>query len=272
MVVGILLWLACVFFLHPPRPPVGTYIACLAALAVVVTIWPPESNWSKAGWLLIFFACTGLEIATLYQERTENQKQQADVRSSERSAFQSIVDGLKTSISNNQLAFSQTMKRMERLDALSRENVDEVTGGNGFATLEPSIYPVDKIGLSLTAIVHGKHIIRGVKYTLEEGVPHVRTDQEMNKSFNDVLAGRSHPVMIGDLTPKLILLLGVVLHPSLTEASHYIINIYAMNGGVSEQLSVMYDSIRERWNYKMLVTRMGATVLRQDWLWPLLRK
>jgi len=114
MAVGILLWLACVFFLHPPRPPVGMYIACLAGLAVAVTIWPPESNWSKAAWLLVFFACTALEIATLYQERAENQKQQIDARQQQLDSFNTIATGINTAISNNQQQFSVTMEGFQK--------------------------------------------------------------------------------------------------------------------------------------------------------------
>jgi hypothetical protein len=93
LAVGSLLWLGRVLLAETPRPPIGVYIAVLAALAVVVTIWPPESNLGKAAWLAAFFALTGLEIATLYQERTENQKQQAEARRKEAEAFQSIADG-----------------------------------------------------------------------------------------------------------------------------------------------------------------------------------
>ncbi len=37
------------------RPPIGTYIAILTFLAVVVTIWPPEGKWAQACWLIAFF-------------------------------------------------------------------------------------------------------------------------------------------------------------------------------------------------------------------------
>jgi hypothetical protein len=90
------------------------YIACLAGLAVVVTIWPPESNWSKAAWLSVFLACTGLEIATLYQERAENQDQQARTRQQQLNSFSNIATGINTAINNSQQQFAATMEGFQK--------------------------------------------------------------------------------------------------------------------------------------------------------------
>src|ERR1017187_3328740 len=66
------LWLlgSHVFKLSPS--PVGFYIGVLAFVAGVVTIWPPEENWAKAAWLLVFGGFLILEITTLYQQRSED--------------------------------------------------------------------------------------------------------------------------------------------------------------------------------------------------------
>jgi hypothetical protein len=136
LAVGSLLWLGRVLLAETPRPPIGVYIAVLAALAVVVTIWPPESNLGKAAWLAAFFALTGLEIATLYQERTENQKQQAEARRKEAEAFQSIADGITASMTSNQSAFDATMRRMRGLAQLSKEDISEATGEDSFCYVD----------------------------------------------------------------------------------------------------------------------------------------
>jgi hypothetical protein len=271
MAVGVLLWLSCVLILKPPRPPIGTYIACLACLAVVVTIWPPESTWSKAAWLVVFFACTGLEIAILYQERAENQKQQAETRRDEKDAFKAIADGLRESMSKNQDAFDTALGKMQRLDVLSHENINEVTGGNGFVTIEPSIYPVDKDGMSLTAIVHGKYVIRGVGYTLNEGAPIDPNNREQRDAYiNEFMAGRSNRLVnVGDMTPKSVLVLGRVLKPSLTDIVHYNVTISALNGPINESLDVKYDSVRHQWNEKVTISRRDDVVWKHDWLWPI---
>jgi uncharacterized membrane protein YhaH (DUF805 family) len=57
---------------HIAHPPVGFYIGVLAFVAGVVTIWPPDHPWVKAGWFLVFGAFLVLEITTLYQQRAED--------------------------------------------------------------------------------------------------------------------------------------------------------------------------------------------------------
>src|SRR5258708_20678576 len=135
MLSSAVLWLLCVCFFEPPRPRVGVYIAGLGCLAVVVTIWSPESRWSKAAWLAVFFVLTALEITTLYQDRTENQRAQATARAEERNSFASIANGINTAITNSQIAFAATMERMAGLADVSAKNlrgversVDLITG------------------------------------------------------------------------------------------------------------------------------------------------
>jgi len=152
-----LAWMARVKFFNPRHPPIGEYIACLALLVAVVTIWPPESNWSKAEWLAVFFALTGLEITTLYQDRAENQRQQADAREQEKAAFQSIANGINTSISNSDKSFVATMDKMKHLAMLSVEGIETATGGDSFCymVLTNSHNPI---------IIHkGKHPLYGVQ-------------------------------------------------------------------------------------------------------------
>jgi len=135
LVVLSLVWLLVVLRFKPPHPPIGVYIAGLALVVAEVTIWPPESNWSKAVWLAVFFTLTGLEITTLYQERSENQEQQTKAREQEHLAFQSIADGIEHSISNSDKSFAATMSKMERLATLSVEGKNTVTGGDSFCYL-----------------------------------------------------------------------------------------------------------------------------------------
>jgi len=42
-----------------------------------------------------------MEVQNLYRDRNEHEEEQARTRREEREAFRTIVDGLKTSITNN---------------------------------------------------------------------------------------------------------------------------------------------------------------------------
>lgn len=126
MAVLCVLWLLSVLIWKPTgRPPVGTFIGLLAFLAVVVTIWPPTSNRSKAAWLAVFFCLTGLEIANLYQERAENQKQLLAAQKTEDDRFSEIL-------TQNQKDFNATVLRLGSLADQQQDALDEINGGESF--------------------------------------------------------------------------------------------------------------------------------------------
>ena len=91
-------------------------------MVAVVTIWPPESHWSRAAWVGVFFCLTLLEINTLYRERTENQEQQATARKEEENRFAGIL-------ASNQKQFEATMKRSDAIMSSTREATSFASGG-----------------------------------------------------------------------------------------------------------------------------------------------
>jgi hypothetical protein len=62
-------WLVVLWYWRMPHPPVGAYIAVLAFVVAVVSVWPPENKWAKGAWFLVFGAFLILEINTLYSQR-----------------------------------------------------------------------------------------------------------------------------------------------------------------------------------------------------------
>jgi hypothetical protein len=261
MLITAVVWLGCVYFLKPARPPVGSYVACLGCLAVVVTIWPPELNWSKAAWLVVFFCLTGLEICTLYQERSENQEQQASARREEARAFNTIATGLSTSITNNQKAFEATLRRMEYLSQLSKENISEVTGGSSFPYI--TIMTAENNEVSLAGAVHGGYRVHNVTYSLTIGrPPYVPTDEQTNEIIKNGPSG----TLVGDLSPAHIQPLRVVVHP-LTDGGYYNINLSASNGDWNEKLAVRPMRHQPRWDWKVTLKRAkdDKVVYEQGW-------
>ena len=204
LLISALVWVAFVYFLEPARPPIGLYIAGVGVLAIVITIWPPERNWSKAAWLGVFFALTGLEIVTLYQERTENQTQQRNTRKEENDAFKSIADGLTTSINNNQKAFEATMQKMQALAALSSDAIKTTTGGDGYCSMY-FLNVVTEANGSVTARVsianEGKYPMYGILASIINLEEQVEAQKRSGITFDTINAGKTD-LSIGDLTPK----------------------------------------------------------------------
>lgn len=226
-------WLVCVRLFHSPRPPVGTYIAFAGAMAVVITLWPPESNWRRAGWLATFFVATGLEIVSLYKERADNQQ-----------------------------AFSDTLTRLENLYKQSKENSDEVTGGESFIVADVLAPPVNGADAILFANVVGSHTVRQVSYAMAEGCDPVKpTDAQLRKML---LEGNKPTTLLGDMATPFNKRLAIV-HPALSKVTCYSLTFFALNGAVNEKLYVRFNRDKMAWGGRVLVKRGNTVVLDRDW-------
>ncbi len=254
---------ACVWFWFHPSS--GEAIAVLGAVAAMRAFekWGPKEEFC---WTVVVFALLFVELHSI----RENDREVARERDQEAQRFKSIADGLsktirnsQVSIANSQIAFDVTLERMERLDKLSRESIDQVTGGDGFVYIDIVKPPVDKDGLSLRTVVHGKYVIRGVRYEITEGrPPYIPTNQQIN----DLLTGRFHgSAQVGELHPAVTMILGRVYHPSLKDGGYYNINIDAMNGNVNEKLEVRYEPTLQNWNRSITVTRNSTVIFSSNW-------
>ena len=243
---GAFAWLLFVHFFKPSHPPIGSYIGTLAFLVAVVTIWPPENNWSKAAWLMAFFALTGLEISTLYQDRAENQEQQMQARKKEGDAFKLIADGLSSAITQSQNQFSATVSRVDRVSGLAEENLRNMTGGDSWGWV--SILRYGGPGSSenivgLTIQNEGKRYpLRGIRIVAIDTVHQIMHEA----SVPDV------PANTGFNAPP-----EADLDLSTTSHNQFWIIIAATNGAVMEDLSV--DHINGGgWSQKIEVYRALA--------------
>jgi hypothetical protein len=259
-IAGLAGWAACVYAFGI-YPPVGVYICVLTAMAVVVTIWPPEQNWSKAAWLVVFFSLMGFEIHNLYRDRAQHDEAQKQEHKEEREAFQAIANGINTSISNSQQAFDATMRRMEFLSKLSNENISEVTGGSSFPYV--TIMTAANNEVSLAGVVHGKYRVHNVTYSLTVGrPPYIPTDEQIN----EIIKNGPPATIVGDLSPAHVQPLRVVVHP-LTDGGYYNINLSASNGDWNEKLEVRSMTHQPRWDWKITLkrTKDDSVVYEQGW-------
>jgi len=104
-------------------PPVGAYIAFLAFLAGLVTVWPPEHPRGRTAWVMVFLLIAALEICNLYRDRAEHDAIQARVRKEERDSFGAIAGRIEASIAKNDADFQATMKQSGNI-------LETTTGGS----------------------------------------------------------------------------------------------------------------------------------------------
>lgn len=122
------------------HPPVGSWIAMLALLGVIVP-WlfrPPDKmgRTEKAIWTFVMLLFLVLELRTLYLDRDEHDREQAHASCEQLKRFQAIADTLSSAISANQTQFQLTMQKLSE-DETSRQNQFNATMG-GFSTNEAS--------------------------------------------------------------------------------------------------------------------------------------
>jgi hypothetical protein len=108
-----------------PHPPVGLYIGVLAFMGGVVTIWPAENPWAKAGWFIVFGGFLVLEISTVYKQRAEDQTTADTNRRIQDEKFRAVL-------TQNQNDFDATMHGMESVLNKQDRALLETMGGAAY--------------------------------------------------------------------------------------------------------------------------------------------
>lgn len=122
------------------HPPVGTFIAILSVIGVLVPLfreWNSIHKAEKALWTLLMFLLVFGELRTLYLDRDEHDFEQARARCEELENFRQIANTLEKSIRKNQEHFDKTVSQLNevygetKLTANTAKNaVDSITGGS----------------------------------------------------------------------------------------------------------------------------------------------
>jgi hypothetical protein len=145
------------------HPPVGVYIGILGFLGVVVTLARDPTKIGqreKAAWIFAMFALLMLEIKSVYQDRNEHDRQQAEARESETRNFQAIADGISITIQQSQQHFDATMEKSQQLMGLSQESLANITGGDSYAYIAAGLGQQPPFQLQVW--VKGKHAVHNL--------------------------------------------------------------------------------------------------------------
>jgi hypothetical protein len=154
------------------HPPVGSWIAVLALLGVIVP-WlfrPPEKmgRGEKAIWTFVMLAFFYLELRTLYLDRDEHDGEQAHAECEQTQQFNQIAQGLESSIQMSREQFSVTMEKFG-------EAINTETGGDTFCYVDfnPTPLLVDNrpapdVNMGISVVKVGKYPCRGVNITIQD--------------------------------------------------------------------------------------------------------
>jgi hypothetical protein len=95
------------------HPPIGSWIALLAVLGVLVPLyreWNAISKRERAIWTLVMFSLVGLELWGLHRDRVDHDQEQADAECKQLQQFDKIADKIGTAITTSQTQFNTTMQ------------------------------------------------------------------------------------------------------------------------------------------------------------------
>ena len=164
------------------HPSVGVWIGILGLLGVVVPLirdLAKIGKGEKAAWTLVMFALLLLEIKSVYQDRSEHDREQAQARSEQLSEFGKIADGINKTIDASKQQFEATMTRSDTIVSGVSNSIKTQTGGDSFAFVTFTPEPNQQFLIAITS--HGKYPLREVNVTLMDDERRVQGMLEYNK-------------------------------------------------------------------------------------------
>lgn len=217
------------WYLYVPSP--GKAVAALAVAAAVMSLRPEAKGLERSVWMLVLCGFLSLELRAIDKDRVEQNDAHAQEMERSRQSLQKIKDAIDTSIANAKLDFAKTMKSMGQLVGISKEAVNEITGGDSFAFVRPIDFG---FGTQLAIYIHGTHIVRDVMYQVNEGRPPYPI------YASELLQPTHH--RIGDVTPdRFVPIDDQFRRIDPVTGAFFTINIASLNGQFVERLEVHVD-------------------------------
>jgi hypothetical protein len=215
------------------HPPVGVWIGVLGLLGVLVPLirdLTKIGKREKALWTFVMFALLLLEIKSVYQDRNEHDREQAETRERETKSFEGIASGISSTVQQSQQHFDATMAKSEQLAELSQESLANITGGDSYA------YIAEEIGLQgppfqLSVWVKGKHGVRNLSAEMQTlpKVGEVKDNDSMMRQFKSM---HGLPLGNGDFLP------GINGISETVMPGRYVLTVISRNQLISEQLDI----------------------------------
>jgi hypothetical protein len=252
-------------------PPVGFFIAILAILGVLVPLIRDTTRIGrreKAAWTFVMFLLVGLEIRTLYLDRADHDKKEAEAREAQLKGFEKIGKGIEAAIQKSQDEFEATMERSGQIISGIGDTVKTQTGGDSFAfitlTAEPAqafemhwnnfLAPRGEPYFLVSVASHGKYPLRSTRAIMMDDERRLVAMQEYNKHPNGDWINAINSADTEYQMPY--------LRPQSAEAPQGevdIIGLYSMPKGDSKKLTINFSAPNGYWNEVLHLSRVNDT-------------
>jgi hypothetical protein len=253
VLIGIALALWAGFF---PQSP-GVSIGLLAAAAGVMSLRPEMHPLEKFAWVIILVAFTILEVHAINVGDKKNEA----ILTTQKLAFQSIADGLASSITASKGQYDSTIKHVDGVltttqgvSSLTTKTLRNITGGNSY----PRVIP----GTNIPRAPHHASPNNSFTMTIENTGDEILSQVSVSiaKMLQDKWStgGLMNPVSIGILSPhSRILLPRGTMHPEpgADGVDEYYIVITAQNWETVENLYFRKSKDGTGWAYKAVLNK-----------------
>jgi len=266
-------FLCVLWWFRVPAP--GKAILALTIAAVLVTV-EGIGGWQRAIWLMLIFALAFLENRAINNDRTQFAKEQREARQRENNSFSDIATGLSKSIGASNAQFQATMsKESQVLDTtksvgdLARRNLQNVTGGDTYAVVEPFLSQRPDRDVPLSIKNRGTNILTGVSVALyDAGVWMWGThDSIVHSNENRITGITLHPGERLMLPREINPLQFMKIKENEGEGKDYMyrvfVSIAAQNFTSTEYLDLKQDS-DGKWNYTYKIYRQPPIGAKKD--------
>jgi Ca2+/Na+ antiporter len=272
-----LFWALVIYwFFHIPSP--GKSVAALAVVATVMTVRGDLSGLEKTFLTLVLFLFVFIEIKAIDKDRADNARQQREFFRAQEENFGSVTKqasnnfaettrGLSTAIDglNGVLGITQEVAK------LSKENLENITGGDSYAYLMPEFVP-GASGSSVNLFNNGKTVLTGLTVRIGR-VMGERSEPENYWIDRSAI----HAISMNSLGPYAHALLPDYWITPVTDGvltTHFFAIITAQNGDVLEDIFIRPASSGNGFAFRFTVkkqdylTKKYKTLKIVDWTEP----
>lgn len=248
------------------HPPIGVWIGILGVLGIIVPLIRDIAKigkGEKAIWTAVMFVLLLLELKTLYQDRSEHDREQAEARAEQLRQFESIARGINQTLETSQNEFASTMERSNQIMTAVGTSIKTQTGGDSFGYLTftpesanlrfngspPSSSP--QFMVSITS--RGKYPLRETHCTLMDDGRRLQAVQEYNKHPD---GNWINAINSTDRTYYI-----PYLRPQSTEAPTgdvEMLDLIPMGPNDSDDVTVACSSFNGYWNERLHLRRVNG--------------
>jgi hypothetical protein len=236
-----------------PQSP-GVSIGLLALAAGIMSVRTKMHPSEKFAWVAVLVVFAILEVRAINKSDETNEA----IRNGQNQKFQDIADGLQKSVDTSKKQYDSTITHVEgvlkttnQVGLLAAKNLENVTGGDAFAYVFPSVISEGNDLVTLNVHNDGAQVLSGVVVTIRRVISGAPEPEATNVG---VVMDTSLAIPIGPLAPhEGRTVPGGVIRPILSADGNAVYHIWvnAQNPGTSENLYFRPSKDGQGWAYML---------------------